>query len=49
LKDIQEGKSLLLERRFPVIYREMKESGKEYFDAATFADFIAWIDSLDRI
>ncbi len=49
IKDIKEGKDLLLEKRFPVIFREMKESGKEYFDAATFADFIAWIDSLDRI
>jgi hypothetical protein len=49
IKDIKEGKDLLLERRFPVIWREMKESGKEYFDAATFADFVAWIDSLDRL
>jgi S1-C subfamily serine protease len=49
IKDIKEGKDLLVEKRFPVVFREMKESGKEYFDAATFADFIAWIDSLDRI
>ena len=49
IKDIKEGKDILLEKRFPVIFREMKESGKEYFDAATFADFLAWIDSLDRI
>ena len=32
-----------------MVYREMKESGKEYFDAQTFADFLAWLDSLDRI
>jgi serine protease Do len=49
IKDIKEGKDLLVEKRFPVVFREMKESGKEYFDAATFADFIAWIDSLDRL
>jgi S1-C subfamily serine protease/predicted esterase len=49
LKDILESKALLNERRFPVVFREMKESGKEYFDAPTFADFLAWIDSLDRI
>jgi S1-C subfamily serine protease/predicted esterase len=49
IKDIKDGKDLLIEKRFPVIFREMKESGKEYFDAATFADFLAWLDSLDRI
>jgi S1-C subfamily serine protease/predicted esterase len=49
LKEIYESKTLLSERRFPVVFREMKESGKEYFDAPTFADFLAWIDSLDRI
>ena len=26
-----------------------RDIGKEYFDAPTFADFLAWIDSLDRI
>jgi poly(3-hydroxybutyrate) depolymerase len=49
IKEIGESKSLLLEKRFPVIFREMKESGKEYFDAPTFADLLSWLDSLDRI
>jgi S1-C subfamily serine protease/dienelactone hydrolase len=49
IKDITESKNLLLEKRFPVFFREMKESGKEYFDAPTFTDFLAWIDSLDRL
>ena len=49
LKDIVESRDLLKEKRFPVIYREMKESGKEYFDLKTFTDFLAWLDSLDRI
>lgn len=49
IKDIKESRDLLLEKRFPVVFREMKESGKEYFDAGTFADFIAWLDSLDRV
>jgi S1-C subfamily serine protease/predicted esterase len=49
IKDIAESKNLLVEKRFPVVFREMKEAGKEYFDAPTFADFLAWIDSLDRI
>jgi hypothetical protein len=32
-----------------VVFREMKESGKEYFDLTTFTDFLNWLDSLDRI
>jgi predicted esterase len=49
LKEVMESRDLLLEKRFPVIYREMKDSGKEYFDLKTFTDFLAWLDSLDRI
>jgi serine protease Do len=49
IKDIAASKDLLAEKRFPVVFREMKESGKEYFDATTFADFLAWLDSLDRL
>lgn len=49
LQEVVESRDLLLERRFPVVFREMKDSGKEYFDPATFADFLAWLDSLDRI
>ena len=49
LKEIAESKNLLVEKRFPVVFREMKESGKEYFDAPTFAEFLAWADSLDRL
>lgn len=49
LKDIVESKNQLIEKRFPVIFREMKESGKEYCDAATFTDLILWLDSLDKI
>jgi serine protease Do len=49
MKEILENKSLLMEKRFPVMFKEMKDSGKEYFDAATFSDFILWLDSLDKI
>ena len=49
IKDIAGSRDLLVEKRFPVIFREMKESGKEYFDAPSFNDFLAWLDSLDRI
>ena len=49
LKDIVESKNQLVEKRFPVVFREMKESGKEYCDAATFTDLVLWLDSLDKI
>jgi S1-C subfamily serine protease/predicted esterase len=49
LKEIVASKDLLAEKRFPVVFREMKESGKEYFDLKTYTDFLAWLDSLDRI
>jgi poly(3-hydroxybutyrate) depolymerase len=49
LKDIVESRDLLKEKRFPVVFREMKESGKEYFDLKTFEDFQRWLDSLDRL
>jgi serine protease Do len=49
LKDIVESKNQLIEKRFPVVFREMKESGKEYCDEATFLDLVLWLDSLDRI
>jgi len=49
VKEIAQSRDFLTEKRFPIFFREMKESGKEYFDAPTFADFLSWIDSLDRI
>jgi poly(3-hydroxybutyrate) depolymerase len=49
LKEIVENKNLLNEKRFLVVFREMKESGKEYCDGITFNDLILWLDSLDKI
>lgn len=49
LSEIKEGAQLLRERRFPLIYREMKNLGREYLDAATFRELLLWLDSLDRI
>jgi predicted esterase len=49
LKDVEASKQALEEKRFPVVYRVMKESGKEYFDEKMFAEFLNWLDSLDRI
>lgn len=49
LKDVEAGKQALEERRFPVIYRVMNESGKEYYDEKLFNEVLNWLDSLDRI
>ncbi|HEY3789084.1 MAG TPA: hypothetical protein VGL71_09525, partial [Urbifossiella sp.] len=49
LKDVEASKQALEEKRFPVVYRKMTESGKEYFDVKTFTDMLNWLDSLDRM
>jgi S1-C subfamily serine protease/predicted esterase len=49
LKDVEAGKQALEEKRFPVVYRVMTESGKEYFDVKTFTELLNWMDSLDKI
>jgi S1-C subfamily serine protease/predicted esterase len=49
LAEIKESVQLLRERRFPLIYREMKNIGREYLDADTFHDLLLWLDSLDRL
>lgn len=49
LKDIEETRDKLKEKRFPVIYRELKDFGKEYLDQKTLDELVVWLDSLDRI
>ncbi len=49
IKKIKESRDTLVEKKFPVVFREMTLSGKEYFDTSTFLDLLAWMDSLDRI
>jgi poly(3-hydroxybutyrate) depolymerase len=49
LKDIEETRDKLKEKRFPIIYREIKEFGKEYIDQKTLDELVVWLDSLDRI
>ena len=49
LGEIEASKAALLEKKFPVSYRLIKEAGKEYLDAPTFAELLVWLDSLDRI
>ncbi len=49
LKDIEETRDKLKEKRFPIIYREIKNFGKEYLDQKTLDELVVWLDSLDRI
>jgi len=49
LKEIERGKTLLEEKKFPVVYRVVKDTGKDYLDAKTFGELQVWMDTLDRI
>lgn len=49
LKEIEAGKALLDEKRFPISFRRMPDVGKEYLDAATFTEFLNWLDAIDRL
>jgi S1-C subfamily serine protease/predicted esterase len=47
---IAESKDKLVERKYPVTYREVAELGaQQYFDVATLEELGRWIDSLDRM
>jgi len=48
VKDIQESKTKLTGNKFSVIYRESPDGGHQYFDSKTLAEFVRWVDSLDR-
>jgi S1-C subfamily serine protease/predicted esterase len=43
-----ETKTKLRERKFPVVYREVADMGRQYLDADILHDLVNWIDSLDR-
>lgn len=48
-KDIAGVKPALVEKKYPVTYREVTEMGKEYLDRRTFEELARWLDSLDRL
>ena len=50
VKDIIKGQQTLVEKKYHAIYREMKESGKEYVndDFDVFKEMVRWMDTLDR-
>jgi len=52
LDAVKESKAKLAEYRYPIILRELKEKGHEYFDReteSTLKELVRWIDSLDRL
>jgi serine protease Do len=48
-KPIKQSKDKLTERKFPVIYREIKNMGAQYLNEATLKELARWVDSLDRL
>lgn len=55
LEAVRNSKAKLAEHRYPVLLRELKEKGHQYFDpfdetlSEAFKDMARWIDSLDRL
>jgi S1-C subfamily serine protease len=49
IKSIADSRTQLQERRFPVVYREIKGRGREYFEDAQIREVVRWIDSIDRL
>jgi S1-C subfamily serine protease/predicted esterase len=48
IKSISESRTKLAERRFPALYREMADKGRDYPTGDAFREIIRWIDCLDR-
>jgi S1-C subfamily serine protease/predicted esterase len=48
IKSIAESKTKLAQRKFPVIFRDIPNRGREYFEEAVLAEVVRWIDCLDR-
>jgi S1-C subfamily serine protease len=46
---IAEGKTKLIENKYPVIFREIPNMGHQYLDLDTLEELVRWIDSLDRL
>jgi S1-C subfamily serine protease/predicted esterase len=50
---VKETRTKLAERKYPVMYREIKNMGRQYIDGRlgidTLSELARWIDSLDRL
>lgn len=49
LKEIQDTNTKLKAKKFPLIYREIADFGKQYIDQKTLDELTVWLDSMDRI
>jgi S1-C subfamily serine protease/predicted esterase len=49
VKAIGENLKKIRERKFPVVYREIKNMGAQYMLESTLKELVLWIDSLDRM
>jgi S1-C subfamily serine protease/predicted esterase len=49
IKSIAEGRIKLVEKSYPVIYREVPNRGREYLEEPQLRELVRWIDMLDRI
>ncbi len=48
-KAIAESRETLVERKIPVIHREIKGLGRQYLIQRTLEEMVRWIDTLDRM
>jgi S1-C subfamily serine protease/predicted esterase len=48
LKAIAESRTKLVERKFPVFYREIPNRGREYLEDNLLRELVRWIDTLDK-
>ena len=48
IKSIAESRAKLAAKKFPVVYREIQNRGREYFEGPVLRELVRWIDSLDR-
>ncbi|MCI0380670.1 MAG: PDZ domain-containing protein [Gemmataceae bacterium] len=48
VKGIAESRTQLQSKRFSVLYREVKNRGREYLDAEQLRELARWIDTLDK-
>ncbi|MCZ2343273.1 MAG: PDZ domain-containing protein [Bacteroidales bacterium] len=49
LPAIMDGKAKLQEKKYPVIFRTIKDFGKEYLTLTVMEELQRWMDSLDKI
>jgi len=48
VKNISESKTKLIDLKYPVVFRQFAERGREYFTTAQLRELVRWIDSLDK-